>query len=403
MVAAYKWEFRARFRRHSFGWKSQPAVKRVKEALSEIKKVAKKDKLLAAEGSVLLLEKLSPALEHVDSSSGSIGTAVNNTIAALVPIIAAAPADEKTRLVWLERLFQAHADDEIPYIESLAEFWGELCATREVASHWADELLPTTQNALSRDNDIRGFFHGTSACLSSLYSAGRHDELLELLAQETFWHYRCWAVKALAAKDMNREALDMAESSRDAWASDLDIDQLCEKILMSIDLEEEAYSRYGLRANRSSTYTAWYRAVARKYPDKKPTDILHDLVNETPGEEGKWFAAAKDAKLFAEAITLARRTPCSPLTLTRAARDFALTQPQFATEAGMTALHWLMEGHGYDITSADVLNAYTLTMSAAANSGHSEQVRSWIEELVAQKSRTEHFVSKVLSRQLSQT
>ena len=34
----HKWEFRARFRRRAFGWRSQPAIKRVKEAVSEIKK-----------------------------------------------------------------------------------------------------------------------------------------------------------------------------------------------------------------------------------------------------------------------------------------------------------------------------------------------------------------------------
>ncbi|MEZ4234518.1 MAG: hypothetical protein R3B89_35435, partial [Polyangiaceae bacterium] len=83
-ASPHKWEFRARFRRHAFGWKSQPAIKRVKEAVSEIKKVARKDKLLAAEGALIFLEKVSPALEHVDSSSGAIGTAVNNAIAALV-------------------------------------------------------------------------------------------------------------------------------------------------------------------------------------------------------------------------------------------------------------------------------------------------------------------------------
>lgn len=401
MTSAYKWEFRARFRRHSFGWKSQPAVKRVKEAVSEIKKVAKKDKMLAAEGSVLLLEKLSPALEHVDSSSGSIGTAVNNAIAALVPIMITAPADEKTRMAWLERLFQAHAEDQIPYIESLAEFWGELCATPEIASHWADELLSTTKNALSTDKEMRGFFHGTSACLSALYSSGRHDELLELLAQETFWHYKRWAAKALAAKGMNREAIDMAETSRNAWANDLDIDQLCEEILLSMDLVDEAYDRYGLRANRCNTYSAWFRAVARKYPDKTPAEILNDLTNETPGEKGKWFAAAKDAKLFTEAIALARSTPCSPQTLTRAARDFAVKKPEFAAEAGMASLHWLSEGYGYDITSVDVLDAYTHTMTAAENAGYAEQVRRWVEKLVSEKSATENIVSRVLSRKVS--
>jgi len=42
-----------------------------KEALAEIKQVSKKEPVLAAEGGVLLLEKISPALEQVDSSSGA--------------------------------------------------------------------------------------------------------------------------------------------------------------------------------------------------------------------------------------------------------------------------------------------------------------------------------------------
>ena len=44
---AHKWQFKARFRRHAFGWKSQPAIARIKQAVAEIKKVAKHDVLLA--------------------------------------------------------------------------------------------------------------------------------------------------------------------------------------------------------------------------------------------------------------------------------------------------------------------------------------------------------------------
>lgn len=131
---AHKWEFKARFRRHAFGWKSQPAITRVKQAVAEIKKVAKKDPVLAAEGGIAFLERVSPALEHVDSSSGSIGTAVSNAIAELVPIIASAPADPQTRAAWLERLFEAHQADRIPYIERLADHWGELCGSEQVSS-----------------------------------------------------------------------------------------------------------------------------------------------------------------------------------------------------------------------------------------------------------------------------
>jgi hypothetical protein len=111
---AHKWDFKSRFRRQVFGWKSQPAIARVKQAVAEIKKVARRDPLLAAEGAVLFLERVSPALENVDSSSGAIGTAVNRAIADLVPIIADAPADTRTRAAWLERLWVAHANDEIP-------------------------------------------------------------------------------------------------------------------------------------------------------------------------------------------------------------------------------------------------------------------------------------------------
>jgi hypothetical protein len=120
-VERHKWQFAPRFRRHAFGWKSQPAIGRIKEAIAEIKQVARKDRGLAAEGAVLFLERVSPALEHVDSSSGAIGTAVNNAITELVPIIAEAPVDLVTREAWLSRLFDAHSADTIPYIELLTD------------------------------------------------------------------------------------------------------------------------------------------------------------------------------------------------------------------------------------------------------------------------------------------
>ncbi|MBL4845950.1 MAG: hypothetical protein JKY65_10515 [Planctomycetes bacterium] len=112
----HKWTFRARFRQRAFGWRSSLPIKRIKEAVSEIKKVARADSLLAGEGGVLLLEKLSPAIEQVDGSSGSIGTAAYNAILALVPIIAQAPADGKTRAAWAERLWAAREADDMPYL-----------------------------------------------------------------------------------------------------------------------------------------------------------------------------------------------------------------------------------------------------------------------------------------------
>lgn len=141
------WTFRARFRRGAFGWRSQPAVTRVQEAVKEIKQAARQGPFLGAEGAVLLLERLSPSLEHVDSSSGAIGGAVNHAIEALVPVIAGATAHDRLRESWLERLWRAVEEDEMPYIELLPDYWGELCVTPESASRWADRFLGTVRLA----------------------------------------------------------------------------------------------------------------------------------------------------------------------------------------------------------------------------------------------------------------
>ena len=399
---SFKWEFRPRFRRNAFGWKSQPAIKRVKEAVAEIKQVARKDKVLAADGAVLFLEKLSPALERVDSSSGAIGNAVNNAIGALAGIIATAPVDDPTRDAWLERLWQAQQDDEMPYIEQLGDHWGELCVSPALASKWADRLIDSCRAAWSPDRDQRDFFKGTSNCLSALLAAGRYDDLIELLEMnpDPLWHYRQYGVKALASLGKKAEAIRYAEAGQTQYDPPAAVARACEEVMLSSGLIDEAYRRYGLLANQSGTYVSWFRAVVKKYPHKQPAAILEDLVAQTPGEEGNWFAAAKSAGLYEEAITLARRTPGSPQTLTRAARDFAEKRPDFAVDAGMTALYWLVEGYGYNITNVEVTDAYTQTMNAAEHAGCAEQTRQRIRELVARETFGERFVTRILGRQL---
>jgi hypothetical protein len=66
-AAAHAWAFKPRFRRNAFGWKSLPAITRVREAVSEIKKVARTEPVVAAEGAVLFLERLSAALSCMQS------------------------------------------------------------------------------------------------------------------------------------------------------------------------------------------------------------------------------------------------------------------------------------------------------------------------------------------------
>ncbi len=398
----HKWTFRSRFRRHAFGWRSQPAIKRIKEAVSEIKKAARTDAVLGAEGAVLFLEKVSPALEHVDSSSGAIGTAVSNAIDALVPLIAKAPADDSLRDRWLECLWRAVEADDMPYIEMLTDHWGELCASTGRASSWADGFIDMVRMVWSPNRVPGDYFKGTDACLSALFEAGRYDEIMQLLelAPHKYWHYRKWGVKALSAMGKHAEALRYAEDSRGRNESPIGLAQACEEIMLAGGMAEEAYCRYAIMANHKPTYLATFRAIAGKYPGKEPADILRDLVAGTPGDEGKWFAAARSAGLYGEAIELANRTPCDPRTLTRAARAMATEEPRFALEAGMAALRWLVEGYGYEITDKDVWAAFNHTMKAAANAGCEDETRARIRKFVAAETFGERFVTKILGREL---
>ncbi len=401
-MTTHKWQFTARFRRHAFGWRSDLPVKRIKEALAEIKQIARKEPVLAAEGAITLLEKLSPALEQVDSSSGALGSAVNKAIDTLVPIIVKADVEPKQRHRWLEQLWQALQNDEMPYIELLGDYWGELCVTPELASHWADEFMPVVESVWSPNASGHGFFKGTSACLASLYAAGRHQELLALIDKAPFkwWHDRRWGVKALSAMGKKAEAIRYAEESRGLNDPGWQIAQSCEAILLSAGLLDEAYCRYALEANQGTTHLATFRAIAKKYPNKQPEEILRDLIASTPGAEGKWFAAAKDAELFDVAIELATRSPTDPRTLTRAARDFAEKQPDFALAAGLTALHWISRGHGYEITGGEVLDAHTAVMHAASKAGiATEGVNAQIREMCAAPGG--RFLQTILARHLS--
>ena len=288
---AHNWTFRARIRAGAFGWRSDVPIKRIKEAVTEIKAAARKDAAFGAEGAVIFLEKVSGALEQVDSSSGAIGSAVNRAIEKLVPIVSQAPASDNLREQWLERLWQAIQDDDMPYIELLPDHWGDLCVTPARASRWADHFIEVVRLVWSPDLPRGGHFKGTAACLSALFTAGRHDDLLNLLgmAPHKFWHDRLWGVRALVAQGKTTAAIQYAEDTRGLNQPDGRISAACEANLLSQGHWRDAYDRYALAANRHGTYQATFQALTAKYPQIEPKAILADLVATTPGENGKSF------------------------------------------------------------------------------------------------------------------
>ena len=398
-TATHKWIFPARFRAGTYGWKSSRlACQRLREAVSEIKKVAKKEPDLAAEGAVRLIERLWPALEHVDSSSGALGSAMNKTLDQLLPVIINAPADANTRQKWLERLWQAMEDDGVDYLGPVGDRWGEVCGSVQTANQWAEELIPTLR-ACWTDSNPGSYFQCATACLSCLLVAERYQDLLDLLVldRKPFWHYRRYGVEALLAMGKKSEALKYAEASRGLNQPDSAIDQTCEEILISSGLHDEAYQRYGLRAIQGNSYLARFRTVAKRYPMKDASEILADLIATALGDEGKWFATAKELELYELALDLANRSPCDPKTLTRAARDYLDSAPEFALGSALTALRWLSEGWGYEVTSVDVMGAYDRAMDAATKLNKVDAVTGQIRQLVeANENGARQFVRQAL-------
>jgi hypothetical protein len=121
---SHPWSFRQRLRTRAFGWRgSKLAIERLKEALGEIKTVARYDPETSAEGAVLLMERLWPALQAVDSSSGALGNATNRTVHELIDVLLAAPAEGARLERQLDRLWTAIEEGVDPTLMTPAAIW----------------------------------------------------------------------------------------------------------------------------------------------------------------------------------------------------------------------------------------------------------------------------------------
>ena len=383
----HAWAFRASLRRNAFGWSgTRKAIERLNEAVGEIERVARTDPALAGEGAVLLLEKLSPAVSQIDSSSGALGNATHGVVEKMVPLIAAAPVSVQVRQKWLDRLFKAIEDDDPPYIESLGEHWGALCAEPAIASHWADQLLPLVRHVLAdRRSGTYAYSKSGTLCYSALFHAGRLDDLLAVLSLDPkpYWHDQQWAARALAVRGDVDGGVNLMEGLRSRHAPDMALSTVAEQLLLDAGRVDEAYARYGVQATTANTHIATFRAIAKRYPGIEPNRILGDLIASTPGEEGKWFATAKTLKQFDLALALSRCAPVDPKTLVRAARDHVKNQPVFALEVALMALYGMARGEGYELTGADVGAARDHAVAAAATVGPGAQVSERIAGSVA--------------------
>ena len=383
----HKWAFKPGMRANAFGWRgSAKATQRLKSASAEIRAVNRADPVTAADGVVALAARIWPAFEHIDTSSGALGTAVRRTLDDLVPILIAAPADEKTRAKWLEQLRAAIEDDGVDYLAPISERFGEIAIYPALMTLHADRDLVLIHRAWS---DWERYSHVSTATLtlSCLLEAGRYDDLLALLAvkKSRLWFDDKFGAEALLRQGREDDALAYAEAllegDRQTWGHH-DICRFCEAILVRQGKADEAYRRFGLPTASGNTWLAMWRDLVKRYPDRDARALLEDLI-ALHGRKGKWFAAAKTATYFDIALDCAADHEAAPATLIRAARDFAIKEPAFAADVALHAIRHLLAGRGYEPSPFDIDEAVDHLMTASTRIDRRGWVIAALQRLMA--------------------
>jgi hypothetical protein len=191
----------------------------------------------------------------------------------LVPLIGSAPVDTAVREKWLDRLFKAIQEHDPPYIESLGDHWGDLCATPELASNWADQLLPTRGSVLrERRRGTYALFSETIPCYSALFKAGRHEELLELLSMDPhpIWQYLVWGRARPRRRGNRLRARPRGKHHQLRNHRTF----FCRGGAAQGGRRAEAFDQFALLAHQAYSNLSTFRALAKKYPELAPHKLL---------------------------------------------------------------------------------------------------------------------------------
>ncbi|RWR04247.1 hypothetical protein [Paenirhodobacter populi] len=209
---SHKWSFRAGMRAGILGWKgSSKAIERLKLASAEIRVLRRTDPIVAAGGVISLAERIWPAFEHIDTSSGALGAAVARTLGDMLPVLIEAPAAEATRREWAERLRTAIEADGVDYLAPLAEQFGQIAAFPALQNEHADRDLGLIRYVWADHTRFSHVATGTLT-LSCLLEAERYSELMELLSLKNthLWFDEKFAVEALLRQGRMDAALARA-------------------------------------------------------------------------------------------------------------------------------------------------------------------------------------------------
>lgn len=390
-----KWKFKPSFRTGLYSWNgTAKATKNLRAAVSEIRKAYKSNPLDAVDAAIYLMEQLWPATQHIDTSSGSLGSAVNDAIEKLLPLLIKTPADEQLRKKWTHRLFEAICDDGVEYLAPVTEQWGKLCVTDSLRSYWIEELLPYTEKAMKSRRNGYYYFVGTSAYLSCLLESGRYEELRGLLDLDDppFWHYEIYWAESLLRQgrvdDAIRHARSFVPVARDEdgrlrthGSTVAEINHFCETVLYDAGRRHEAYEQYSLQAMSSSTYLSHFRTLTRQYPEYEPGKILMDLIEKSGRPKQAWFSSARQCELYDLALQCAETGRVNPGTLATAARDTVQSHPDFAWRVSLLATKYLLVDY-VNVSERDVMVAVRHLVDGARNAGDLDHALSALRQVL---------------------
>jgi hypothetical protein len=339
--------------------------------------------------------KLWPATMQVNRSGGDLEAAVERAVEQLIAPLARQleAAGETARDAALERILAAIEADQGGILAPLGAAIGHLCATPGRARRLADQLLPKVRRALATQPGRP--YALLLPCATAMASAGRHAELLAML---TVGAPADFPLRRLVLDHLERERdMDQALQFLDAATCRTDQEareraQEGERRLRLAGRHDEAFARYALAAHRAHTIRQWHEALCAAWPDRKPTDLFDALLAAHPGEEGKFFAAARAIGRPDLALALAERSPTDPKQLLHAAAEAAPGAE--ALQLNLIALRWLTSGRLYKATRPQVNQACaqlaTLdpqgapsTLRAFAAATRVPATRAWLESWLA--------------------
>lgn len=397
----HKWNFTKYFRSGVYSWKgSALASSRIKEAIKEILAVAKNDPALAAEGAVVFIEKCWRALEHIDSSSGAIGNAVNKALFELAEVVARAEIPSKERLKLTTRIWDSWQDEGYGYYDMLSELWPKYCVEKEVMNYWADSFLPVVKDVF-KSTTPGAYFKGSEPCLACLFEAGRHDEIVGIFKTggKSMLYYQKYLIKVEAARgDIDKALLMVDECRKDSYSS-FEARQIGEELLINAGRIEEAYQRFGLNRAFEATGLTTLSAIRKRYPTISPERILNDLINADIGNERRYFAAARKIGMIDLAIELAEKYDVEPKTLITACKDYLEKDVHLSLKFGLLALQKYADGSGYEPEYSDIKKCYEFVCEASERAGKQDDVSKQIELMVQHDKSGRKLVTEVVKSQ----